>query len=60
MKKTDWQILVGLFVFLCTILIAFKSDNPINSQLWSSLSVITAVFTIHHQVRSPKKETTNE
>ncbi|WP_026752329.1 hypothetical protein [Sediminibacterium sp. C3] len=60
MKKTDWQIMIGLIVFLSTIFIAFKSDNPINSQLWSSLSVITAVFTIHHQVNSPKNENTHE
>lgn len=52
--------MVGLIVFLSTILISFKSDNPINSQLWSSLSVITAVFTIHHQVSSPKNENTHE
>lgn len=60
MKKTDWQIMVGLIVFLGTILISFKTDNPINSQLWSSISLITAVFTIHHQVSSPKKENTHE
>ncbi|WP_438944740.1 hypothetical protein [Sediminibacterium sp.] len=60
MKKTDWQIMVGLIVFLGTILISFKTDNPINSQLWSSISLITAVFTIHHQVSLPKKENTHE
>lgn len=60
MKKTGWQIVVGLLVFLSSILISFLSDNPISSQLWSSLSVITAVFTIHHQVVMPKKENTHE
>lgn len=60
MKKTGWQIVVGLLVFLSSILISFLSENPISSQFWSSLSVMGAVFSIHYQVVVPKKENTHE
>ncbi|BDQ11923.1 hypothetical protein [Sediminibacterium sp. TEGAF015] len=60
MKKAGWQIILGLIVFLSAIIISFESENALNSQLWSSLSVIIALFTIHHQAAMPKKENTNE
>lgn len=60
MKRTSWPIFLGLIVFLSAILISFTSDNPISSQLCSSLSVIAAAFIIHHQVSFPKKENAHD
>lgn len=60
MRIRGWQLFLGSMVLLFAIVISFTVEDPINSQLWSSFSVISAVFTIHHQVNMPKKGKLNE